>query len=375
MSGLWKEANARSAWVLVLGMAAIVLWHIWSMRRDRALAQRLRQQATELPRLQIKSMMSVLVAAWNEVGIIGEHIEAFLQLDYPNKELVLCAGGDDGSYEAACQYMNQQVMVLQQHRGEGKQRALQRCLERSHGEIVFLTDADCLIDDHAFQRTLAPLSEGEHVATGTSRPLQHQLDDPLVMHQWYTDLFVDARRPEYVSGLLGRNAALKREALQEIGGFGAEVNTGTDYHMAKLLLQHGYRIRYVRDSAVHTRYPETVRSYWRCQARWIRNLILHGPAFGEYDAVAEALRTVLTGWIMLLLPAVSLLGGPIVLAAWGVLLSHAVLAKLRHARFARCYQGIEIPAKQLLLAPVHVFVDFIAWGLPLVDLLTWRRHW
>lgn len=375
MSAMWEAANAQSGWVLALGMAAVALWHVWGRRQDKALAPRLRQQTGESPQLQITPMVSVLVPAWNEVDIIGQHVESFLQLHYPNKELVLCAGGGDGSYKVACQRMDEQVVVLEQQKGEGKQRALQRCLERARGEIVFLTDADCLLDDDAFQRTLAPLLEGEDVATGTSRPLQHQLDDPLVIHQWRTDLFVDARRSEYISGLLGRNAAVKREALQEIGGFGAEVNTGTDYHMAKLLLQHGYRIRYVRDSSVRTRYPQSVRSYWRCQARWIRNLMLHGPAFGAYDEVVMALRTALTGWTMLLLPAVSLLGGPIVLAAWGMFLSHAVLAKVRHARFARWYQGIEIPVKQLALMPVYVFVDFIAWGLPLIDFLTWRHRW
>jgi len=375
MSTVWEAANAQSGRILVLGVAAIVLRHLWGARHDKALALRLRQQTSESPQLHITLKVSVLVAAWNEVGIIREHIESFLRLHYPNKELILCIGGDDGSYEIACQYTGGSVVLLEQHTGEGKQRALRRCLERARGELIFLTDADCLLDNDVFQRTLAPLVEGEDVATGTSRPLQRQLGDPLVTHQWCTNLYVDARRPAYISGLLGRNAALRREALQAVGGFGAEVYTGTDYHMAKLLLQHGYRIRYVRDSAVRTRYPATAGSYCRRQARWVRNLILHGPAFGAYDEVVMALRTVLTGWTMLLLPAVSLLGGSVVLSVWGVLWAHAVLAKVRYARFARWYEGIEIPVKQLALMPVYVLVDLFAWGLPLIDLLTRRRRW
>ncbi len=375
MSTLWEAANASSSWVLALGMAVLVLWHLRVTRQDQALALRLRQRTCPSPQLHSAPMVSVLVAAWNEVDFIGEHVESFLQLRYPNKELVLCAGGDDGSYKVACQYAGGQVVVLEQHTAEGKQRALRRCLERARGELVFLTDADCLLDGDAFQRTLTPLLEGEDVATGTSRPLERQLNNPLVIHQWCTNLFVDARRPAYISGLLGRNAALRRRALREIAGFSAEVYTGTDYHMAKLLLQHGYRIRYVPDSAVWTRYPGTVGSYWRCQARWIGNLMLHGLAFGAYDEVAMALRTALTGWAMLLLPALSLLGGPIVLAVWGMLWAHAVLAKVRYARFARWYQGIEIAVKQLLFMPVHVGIDFFVWSLSPIDFFTRKRLW
>lgn len=153
------------------------------------------------------------------------------------------------------------------------------------------------------------------------------------------------------------------------------MQTGTDYHIGKLLLAHGYRVRYVRDSAAETRYPEAFRSYWRRQSRWVRNLMVHGPAFGAYDEAASALRTSVVGWAMLLLPFASLVVGPIVLAVWALMFAHAFLAKLRYARFARAYEGIEIPAKQYLLTPLYVFVDLIAWSLPLLDLLAGRHQW
>ncbi len=209
----------------------------------------------------------MLVAAWKEGQGIAEHIASFLRLSYPNRELILCAGGDDGTYAAAREFTGEQVIVLQQ-RGEGKQPALQRCLGCASGKVIYLTDADCLLDDDSFSKTLAPvLLEAEQVATDTSRPFRQQLGNPFVAHQWCTNLFVDARRPEFTSGIWGRNCGLTREALQQIGEFGAQVHTGTDYHMAKLLLQHRYRIRYVRHSAVETRYPEPFRSYWRRQSR------------------------------------------------------------------------------------------------------------
>ena len=64
--------------------------------------------------------VSVLVAAWNEADIIREHIQSFLGLHYPNKELILCAGGEDGTYRIAREQGHTKVKVLEQQRGEGK---------------------------------------------------------------------------------------------------------------------------------------------------------------------------------------------------------------------------------------------------------------
>ena len=45
--------------------------------------------------------------------------------------------------------------------------ALARCYDRSSGEIIYLTDADCLFDGEALARLLAPImNEGEQVTTG-----------------------------------------------------------------------------------------------------------------------------------------------------------------------------------------------------------------
>ncbi|MBC7262110.1 MAG: glycosyltransferase, partial [Chloroflexi bacterium] len=292
---LWKGWNDHAAMFLGIGLVAAVAWNWWQWRQDRALALRLHSSAP-LPPCTPSPLpkVSVLVAAWNEADMIREHIQSFLELHYPDKELVLCAGGEDGTYQMAQEHGSGGVKVLEQQPGEGKQRALQRCLAHASGEVLFLTDADSLLDDHSFTRTLAPLlSEGEEVATGTSRPLQSQLHLPFVLYQWYIDLFVTARQPEFVSGVKGCNWAVKRTALEQIGGFPGAIQAGTDYYTAKLLLRAGKRIRYVPDSAVSTQYSVTFRSYWRRQSRWVRNLLLHGPKFGAYNEVWSALRTAL----------------------------------------------------------------------------------
>jgi len=381
---LWNHLNEYATHLLVVGLGAAILWNWRQWRQDRALALRLQAMHPASPAPLLPSpqrpcplpKVSVLVAAWNEAAMIQRHIQSFLGLRYPDKELVLCAGGEDGTYDLACPYAGEQVIVLEQRAGEGKQRALQRCLEYARGEVLFLSDADCLLDEESFERTLQPLLDGREVAaSGASQPLPEQQSRPFVLHQWCADLYVQAHTPDYIAGLLGRNCAVRREALQAAGGFTAPVSTGTDYYLAKRLLRAGYAIRWVRDSVIATRYPDTWHSLWRRQSRWLRNLLLHGPRLGAYQEVWMALRTSLAGWAMLLLPFLALVTGPVLLALWAVLLAHAFLAKMRYARFAHWYQGIAIARKQYALTPLYLFVDFIAWAMPLVDLLLRRHEW
>jgi len=372
----WAWLNARAGWMLATGLAVVVLWNIVAWRRDRGWAQRLRASPAQPVALVSTPPLSVLVAAWNEAQMIAEHIQSFRELCYGDKELLLCAGGEDGTYHAALEQAGPDVVVLEQLPGEGKQGALQRCWRQARGEIVLLTDADCLLDDATLTRTLAPLvNEGEQVTTSASEPLPSQLMNPLVMHLWCTDLYVQARQPRYVKGLLGRSAALTRVTLASVGGFADTVRTGTDYYLAKQLLQRGYRIRSVRESAITTRYPETISSYWRRQSRWVRNLLLHGPRFGAHDEVRAALRTCAAGAAMLVLPWLGLWLGPALLALWALLWAQAALARVRYVLFARDYRGVHIGARQLMLTPWHALLDFMAWNLPAVDLLIQREKW
>jgi cellulose synthase/poly-beta-1,6-N-acetylglucosamine synthase-like glycosyltransferase len=371
-------ANRHAGGLLLVGLVGVAAYNWRQWQRDKAQLAR-EEESWPLPPLEAwpeLPLVSVLVAAWNEADMIEDHIESFLTLRYPKKELILCAGGDDGTYEIARSHAGNGVVVLEQQSGEGKQAALHRCLAEAGGELVFLTDADCLLNDEAFTRTLAPLVlEGEVVATGGSRPLVGQLAEPFTVYQWCTDTYVAAQYGDYVPGILGRNCAVTRQALEQIDGFKANVRTGTDYHMAKSLLKQGYRIRYVGDSYVESRYPATVSSYWRRQSRWVRNLMIHAPAFGAQDEVAMALRTSLVGLAMLLLPIAALLVGPGVLAAWGVLFFQGFLAKMRYAGFARLLRRAPVTVRQLVWTPAYMLADFVAWGRPLVDIVLDRERW
>lgn len=363
---------------LLLGIAGVALYNRRLWQRDKKALSKKQPAlpASRLADLPVLPTVSVLVAAWNEEHNIREHVASFLALRYPHKELILCAGGEDRTYELAARHTAPGVTVLLQQPGEGKQHALARCLQQSEGTIVFLTDADCLLDDASFESTLAPLIlEGEQAATGRFAPQHRQRNRPFVMQQWYVDTYWRERSGPYLEGLIGRNAAVLRALLEKTDAFSAPVRTGTDYYLARRLLQEGVKIRYAHDSMVETEFADSVPAYLRQQSRWLRNIILHGSAFGAAGQVRQALAQCLIGLAVMLWPLSFPVTGPLGVALWLLVVAHGTLARCRYVRFGELALGQPHRTETYRKSPLYFLIDQVMLSYAIVEWLAPQSRW
>ncbi|MBV9120748.1 MAG: glycosyltransferase family 2 protein [Chloroflexi bacterium] len=368
----------KTSWLLLLagiGVSGLVNMRRW--RSDGRLAEKLRGAAPPRQPLKETSRVSILVAAWNEGARLRPHIESVLRLRYPNREYILAAGGNDGTYELARTYAGR-CTVLEQLPGEGKQRALRRCLAAATGDVIFLTDADCVLDDDSFEAVIAPILDKEVQATsGGSRARRGASLGLLASYRWAADAYAEAHMPDEIAGLLGRNCALSRQALRAAGDFQEDVASGTDYHLAQSLVSAGFGIRHVAGSMVETDYPDRYRAYARQQRRWLRNLVLHGWRFGARRDAMVSLVTSLVGLGMCLAPIAAVVLGPVIWAAWIVAVIHSSLSKLRYLAFtARRFhpEGPRLsPTLVAGLVPLTMF-EFGVWALPLLDYVIPKRR-
>lgn len=362
---VWETA----ALALAVGLAAVAVteWRAWERDRRRPASRPPDPAPAGLPRPRV----SVLVAAWNEQGNIGRLVQSFTALAWPDKEMVLCAGGRDRTYTEAFAASRPGVLLLEQQPGEGKWRALARCLEQATGDIIFLTDADCVLNDAAFEATLGPLLRGEaDVATGRSHPLP---DDEraswFVAAQGDEERYLTEHSVEESLGLHGRNCAVRRTALEHVDGFSGDVPTGTDYALALRLWAAGYRIRGVGASVVYSSYHRDPRAYIRQRSRWTRNLIIHGAAGGDWGRVRSAFIAGAVGVTLLVGPLAGLLLGPVATAVWLTLFAKAVTGRVRRSLAVRRWYTGERPAvRHVWLAPWCTMLDAAAWSMALVDL-------
>lgn len=238
---------------------------------------------------------------------------------------------------------------VKQRPGEGKQNSLQRNLDKASGEIIYLLDADCLINDFAFAWTLAPIiNQGEQAVFGSLyTPFPEQMQNLFVINQCSIRLYTAIHQPVFSSGLLGGNSAVRRSALEQAGAFRTEVRTGTDYDLAKRLLQQGFRIRFEMKASIMSEFPTQIGAYFRQQRRWVRNVLMHGLQFKAYGEVLACLRTSLVGLVMVSLPFLALFlwffpGIPmsivkVLLAGWVFGLFFAFFSRLRYLYLARSF--------------------------------------
>ena len=260
-----------------------------------------------IPRPQLPAhvpLVSFLVPAWNDGKHIPEFVAHYHQLTYPHKELILCVGGQDGSWEIAKCLEAADIQVIEQGPGEGKQVALRHGYPLTSGDIIYLTDIDCRLNDDAVNNLLsAMVLKGYSAVTGSSRPLDSQKDIPFVQMQWAIDQQVAPKTVSLTTGILGRNAAVSRVALDAIGAFKEDVPAGTDYFLAKKLIRGGIDIRYIPGYPMPSEYPDIVPIYIHKQARWIRNVFVLGRQFHNKQELQSAFKTlvlpVITGMLIL----------------------------------------------------------------------------
>jgi len=361
--------------VLALGLVAIVARHACEWRQDRRAGLRLLAvRETPPPPLRRTPRVSILVAAWNEAAYILPHLQSVQALTYPDLEYILCAGGADGTYDLAKRHMGEGMVLLQQQPGEGKQGALRRCLRGATGEIVFLTDADTVLDAQTFSRTLAPvLNEDEAVAGGVARPMApDRAAFPLVTFLYGRESYLAAGTWAHRPTLLGRNAAVRRDALEAAGRFDADAWTGTDYRLGRDLKRHGFRVRFIPESAVATVYHSDPLRYARYRSRCMRTAFRHGVPTGDWRGVWDALSAVLAGLVVLTAPIVLLRGRFFLSAAWAWMLAFALCRDVRQAALGALLTGRKPGVRFFAWVPAWLLLDSLIWASTPLQLLPRR---
>jgi cellulose synthase/poly-beta-1,6-N-acetylglucosamine synthase-like glycosyltransferase len=367
----------RLTWLLLAALAGVCLnqWRLW--QKDRAFLRQVRPPPPTPPLADWPQLplVTLLVAAWNEAPQIRSFIASLASLRYPHKQLVLVAGGDDGTFTLAQAYAGPQVVVLPQWPGDGKQRALRRGFDHALGQVIYFTDADCRLDDLSFESLLWPLAAGqEQAVTGASRPFPADLRRPIILNQAAPQIYSAYHAPRYAAGLLGRNCAVTRTLLAATCALDHSAPTGTDYVLAKALLQTGARLRHQPASQVATRYPARLLPYLRQQRRWLLTLYRHGRRFSAPPDQRAALQTMHLGLLMLALPLAAPLLGPWLLTLWALLALHACLSRVRYLAFTARILSIKPTLRAYLSIPFCFLIDLLAWARPLLDFLTPHRQ-
>jgi len=312
--------------------------------------------------------VTFLVPAWNATEDVEAFIASFNQLGLPKKQLVMCVGGADGSFDVAQKYDGGNILIVEQTPGMGKQRALRESYPYATGNLIYFTDVDCRLEDQVVFAMLSHLHDCRlDVVTGPIQPLRTQVFNSFVAAQWSVERVMAIRQGDTSRGVRGNNAVVTAAALDTSNALHRDVFSGTDYTMAKELIRAGYSIGYHPAAEMPSEYPSRFIIYVRKQARWLRNVLLLGMRYREVGETRAVIFTLLQPFAYL---AAAILG--FTLPAFWVLavalLLHSVLNRLSYGRESGIHVTLAGTVK-------HILGDLSAALIVVYQLLRRRFTW
>lgn len=241
-------------------------------------------------------------------------------------------------------------------------------LPQARHDTLILSDSDITVDSHWLTQVTAALSRpGVGIVTClyTGEPARdgHKLWSGLAaMGTSYTFL------PNAVLGAslglaapcFGSTIALKRETLDEVGGFAAFADQlADDYEIGRAVRAKGYTLAIPAMGVGHTSAENTARDLFRHELRWTRTIRLVNPA-GHLGSI------VTHGFAFALLGALALGFHPISLAILAATLISRLILKSRIDGLFGTYAG------PFWLMPVRDLLSFV---LFLASLRGETVHW
>ena len=116
-----------------------------------------KRKAKSTPQFQSQAdlpLVSLIIAAFNEEGVIQQKIENALSLTYPKDkiEIIIAADGSTDKTVEIAKKFSDQIKVSYSPERKGKVRALMNAKQYINGEIVVISDANNLYNPDAIQK-------------------------------------------------------------------------------------------------------------------------------------------------------------------------------------------------------------------------------
>ncbi|MGQ9805484.1 MAG: glycosyltransferase [Chlorobiales bacterium] len=231
--------------------------------------------------------VSVIVAARNEANNIARTLDSLVEIDYPcdRFEIIISDGAStDGTPDIVAGYA-QRFPFLHLHHADqnrkirGKANAVHQAVERSRGEFIFLTDADCIVQKTWVKETLKFFTDDVGLVCGITIP--KELDktkrdnwfSAMQSLDWCYILGVSSGRASigFPIGGIGNNFTFRKQTYQEIGGYeNIKFSITEDFALFQTILKSRWKIIFPTLYETHnfTEPMQTVADLYAQKKRW-----------------------------------------------------------------------------------------------------------
>jgi ceramide glucosyltransferase len=291
-------------------------------------ARRAAAPAPPLPK--IAPRVAVLKPLHGLSDSLAENLVSYLELGYPRLEFIFGvssyedpAAGVPVALKERYQFA-QITMVVGEEPGCAnlKVAKLIKMADRAaKDEIFVLSDADVAVDRGHLRRLVGELAANEKTGVVTclyrARPSGTMASrlEALFVNTDFAPMVMLSAAIEPVRYALGATIAVKREALEAIGGFRALKDLiADDYYLGKMAADHGYDVNLSASLVTIACEERRFTDFWNHQLRWARTyrtarpaslatILLHGPFWALVLLFATGLNPLALGALALVITA------------------------------------------------------------------------
>lgn len=227
--------------------------------------------------------ISVIVAARNEEKNIGDCIESLVKIDYPRNKLEIIIMNDrstDKTGEIVKSYLssNSGLVYMEaveiQGRLKGKTGALVQAIKKSRGEIIFTTDADCIVKPSWLKEMVKYYDENTGVVNSYTIIEPENIYWGFQSYDWLYLLTIASGADGINNQLscVGNNMSYRRKAYDEAGGYeNIKFSVTEDFMLLKTIRDKTkWKVKYpVNENIVNYTLPcEDFKELYRQKKRW-----------------------------------------------------------------------------------------------------------
>ena len=336
------------------GYRAIILWGLtlvfWSTLLMLPLAVYSKHKEDNLPTTPNTPLVSIIIPAYNEEKVIANTIQSTIELNYPNKDIIVVDDGSkDNTLQIAKQFQDKGIKILHKTNG-GKASALNFALTFAKGEIIAVLDADTLASRNSLKEIIKVFENEKDIAAVAGNIKVRNQENWITKCQAleYVAGIQIARRAFDLFGAItivpGALGSFRKSVLTETGAYDKETIV-EDFDTTVKILKSGMVVRGTTKSIAYTEAPNTIKDFYNQRKRWYRGNLqvitkhrnaLTNPRFGFLQKLAFPYMLIamivlpLTGFVVLGSAILALLEGDVlfVIASFGffILLQYLINA-------------------------------------------------
>lgn len=308
-----------------------------------------------------------------------ENFASFCRQDYPEFQIVFaCASPDDPALPVIERLKNQfpehdieLVVDGRLHGPNYKVCNLINAYPEAKHDIIIVCDSDIRVGRDYLREVCAPFADPTvGVVTSLYRSPGVRGSATAVEAMGFTCEMIPnvmvALRLEGLSFALGASMAVRRAALERIGGFPALVDyLADDYQLGNKVFSAGYRIELSDCFVESVMHRESLATVLSRQLRWARTMRASRPAGYFASGITQPFPA---AFLALILSGFSAAGVAAAILLYGVRSLTALI-------YSRSFVRDGLFPRWLWLLPVRDALSFATWGLAFLgNRVRWRGH-